>query len=236
MNPNPVTASRLKQLREKKNLNQEEFCNAFSEFMGRATVLSVMTVSNWETGRKLPPADTVIWIARFYGVSTDYIFGLTDEGGEISTSKTASLSATIEVPFNELSKHDGEALYVKFPDGRYQNQMALLDYPNRQLVMLKFKMGLTEKCHYFVTVPPEELTIRNQINHLLNLKDVMKMDRVYIESLSPDPYLKGQITGWYKNDVTGKFLINEQGRTLSYEGLGITYNAVDFKSPVKKLK
>lgn len=236
MNPNPITASRIKQLREKKGMTQDEFCSSFSEFIGRDTVIAVMSVSNWETGRKLPTTDTMIWLARYYGVSTDYLLGLSNDGEEILTPKAESgANIQIEVPFNELSKHDGEALFVRFPNDQYRSQMALLDYKNKILVMLDYKVKLNERCQYFITMPPEAVTIRNQIYHFLNLKDVMRMERVYIESLSPDPYIQGQINGWYKNDVSGKFLINDAGRTLSYEGLGITYNAIEFKTTRKAI-
>lgn len=235
MNPNAITASRLKQLREEKGLSQEQFAEEFSEFVGRKNTYSVMTLSNWETGRKLPPTDTIVQLSMFYGATTDYILGLSNDSSKVrGADNVVSISQRVEVPFADLSKHNGEALYVKFPDDKIESQMGLIDFPNKQLITIRYKLQLNQKCRYFLCVPPEELTIKSQMNHLLNLKDVKAMDKVYIQSLSPDPYIQGSVTGWYSNDVSGKFLINEAGRTLSYEGLGINYNALNFKVPTKK--
>ncbi len=234
MNPNAVTASRIKQLRENANISQEEFAQQFSDFCSRDRVYTVMAISCWESGRKLPPADVILQLTRFYGCSADYLLGLSNDPKQTKTSdKIVNLNQRIEIPFNELSKHNKEALYVTFPDNKMQSQFGLLDYPKKQIVFIEYKVMIDPRCHYYITVPPEELTIRNNLNHLLNLKDVMKKDRVYIESLSPNPYMQALVSGWYRNDISGKFLINEAGRCLSYEGLGVNYNAIDFKTSRK---
>lgn len=236
MKPNPITASRLKQLREARNLSQETFAKQFSEFCYRDTVYSTMTLSNWETGRKLPTTEGIIALARFYGTSTDYLLGLSNDEGSTSTdSKVVSMVQKNEIAYNQLHKYDKQALYVKFPNEAQQSQFGIVDFAKKQIQFLNFKMQLTEAVRYFVCIPPEDLTIRNQMSHLLNLKDVMASDQVYIQSLSPDPYVQGVVSGWYSNDPSGKFLINDIGRTLSYEGLGITYNAINYKVPSKKV-
>lgn len=234
MKPNAISASRIKQLREKAKLNQNDFSREFSEFMNRPTPIATMSISNWETGKSLPPTDTLIWLATYFNVSVDYILGLSDENGNLNVNTSISKFENIEVPYSELSKHDGAALYVKFPSGEYKDQFGLLDYSKKQIVFIGFKMVLNNKCKYFLSIPSDSISLTNQASYLLNLKDVMKMDRVYIQSLAPDPFIAGQVTGWYKNDVSGEFLINDAGRTLSYEGLGVTYNAIDFKVSLKK--
>ena len=237
MKPNVVTASRIKQLRDERNYSQEDFSKDFSDFCLRDKEYAVITISSWESGRKLPPADVILQLARFYGCTTDYIMGLSDDPTLLRTSdKLVNTNQTIEVPFNELSKHDGEPLYIKFPDEKIRSQYGLLDFPNKTIQTLKYRLQLDPRCHYYITIPPEDLTLKNGITHLLGLEDVKKMDKVYIQSLSPDPYLQGLVSGWYSNDVSGKFLINEAGRVLSYEGLGVNYNAIGFKTPRQSKK
>lgn len=63
-------AKTLKQLRTQHHLDQKELAAALH--------CSVPAVSNYETGRNEPHLDTLIAIAGFYGVSTDYLLGLTD--------------------------------------------------------------------------------------------------------------------------------------------------------------
>lgn len=60
----------LKQLRTQRSLGQKELATALH--------CSVPAVSTYETGRNEPDLDTLIAIAGFYGVSTDYLLGLTD--------------------------------------------------------------------------------------------------------------------------------------------------------------
>ncbi len=230
MRANKITGARIKLLRERSNLSQGDFCKKFSEFANRPSVYSIMTVSCWETGRKIPPADIILNLAAFYSVSTDYIFGLSDEIDEhFNGSKIKNKDKRkIEIPYNDLCNHDGEPVYVQFPNGNFQNQWGILDYKSKTLVFKSFKLKVNSQCHYFYTTPPEEVTIRSQSTFLLNMKDMMKQDRVYIESLSSDPYIQGKITGWYKHSPNKDFLINERGFSLSYEGLGIFYNAVGF--------
>lgn len=60
----------LKQLRSQHGIGQKELATALH--------CSVPAISNYETGRAEPGLDALIAIARFYGVSTDYLLGLTD--------------------------------------------------------------------------------------------------------------------------------------------------------------
>lgn len=237
MKPNPITGSRIKQLRTERGETQEEFGKHFGEFCGKSAPISVMTISNWETARKQPPFDTLLWLQRYYGVSLDYIAGLSDTkyiGKEPTgiTTETDSLRKGIEIPLVDLKSHDGEPVYVVFPS-TYQNQWGIIDYPNNLIVFRTFNLTINPKCQYFSYVVPEEITIRSLATHLLNYKDMMDKDVVWIESLSPDPFIKGRITGWYHHSPDKEFLINDMGLTLSYEGLGITYNAKEFKSTRK---
>lgn len=59
----------LKQLRKTHGFaNAKDFCDAAK--------ISYNTYQNYETGKRLPTAEILIQIAKFYGVSTDYLLGL----------------------------------------------------------------------------------------------------------------------------------------------------------------
>lgn len=60
----------LKQLRAQRDFGQKELAAALH--------CSVPAISGYETGRNEPDLDTLIAIAGFYGVSTDYLLGLTN--------------------------------------------------------------------------------------------------------------------------------------------------------------
>ena len=61
---------KLKQLREDNNLSQSEIANFLN--------IKQNTYSQYETGKRQLPIDTLIKIAKYYNVSTDYILDLED--------------------------------------------------------------------------------------------------------------------------------------------------------------
>lgn len=61
---------RLKELRLEKNLSQLELAKAIG--------FSQSSIVYWETGQRVPNAQAVIILARFFEVSTDYLLGEKD--------------------------------------------------------------------------------------------------------------------------------------------------------------
>jgi transcriptional regulator with XRE-family HTH domain len=73
---------RLKELREKRRLNQE----------GLAIQLNVSqsTISAYEIGERTPDLETLIAIAKFFDVSLDYLVGISDVKQRITQSDLLS--------------------------------------------------------------------------------------------------------------------------------------------------
>ena len=61
---------RLKELRIEKKLSQAD--------LATATGLTQGAITYWETGQRVPNATAVITLARFFGVTTDYLLGEQD--------------------------------------------------------------------------------------------------------------------------------------------------------------
>ncbi len=59
---------RLKELRQEKGLSQAQ--------LAKATGISTGAIGFWETGERVPNAQAVIVLAKFFGVTTDYLLGL----------------------------------------------------------------------------------------------------------------------------------------------------------------
>ncbi|MDR0380675.1 MAG: helix-turn-helix domain-containing protein [Oscillospiraceae bacterium] len=64
-------AERVKALRKKMGLSQAKFAEAIKSKQS--------TVGSWESGAREPGFSVVRSLAKFFGVSTDYLLGLTDE-------------------------------------------------------------------------------------------------------------------------------------------------------------
>ena len=63
-------SERLKELRLEKNLTQTA--------VAKATELSQNAIAQWESEKRVPNANAVITLARFFGVSADYLLGEED--------------------------------------------------------------------------------------------------------------------------------------------------------------
>ncbi len=87
------TSRKIKLLRENKKLSQEQFANA----IGRSRSL----VAAWETGRKEPGRDALREIAKFLGVSIEYLIDKEQESITIKVNVK-------EVALLELYRNVGE--------------------------------------------------------------------------------------------------------------------------------
>ena len=59
--------NRLKELRIKKNIKQQDLAKALN--------VTKQSVSNWENGKRLPNIEILIQLADFYNCSLDYLVG-----------------------------------------------------------------------------------------------------------------------------------------------------------------
>lgn len=61
---------RIKELREYENITQEQ--------LGKVFDVTKQTVSKWEAGLREPNYDTLVAVAKHFGVTSDYLLGLED--------------------------------------------------------------------------------------------------------------------------------------------------------------
>lgn len=66
-----ILAERLRFLRAEKGVGQN--------VLARELEISNASVSYWETGKQLPSAEAVFKLSVYFGVSSDYLLGITDE-------------------------------------------------------------------------------------------------------------------------------------------------------------
>ena len=63
-------AERLKELRESKNLSQNE--------LSKQIKISVACINRWENNLRVPNIDSIITLCNYFDCSADYIIGLED--------------------------------------------------------------------------------------------------------------------------------------------------------------
>ena len=71
--------TKIKELRIAENLTQEKLAEELN--------VSFQSISRWENGISTPDISLIPVIARYFGVSTDHLFGLEDEESEITKSE-----------------------------------------------------------------------------------------------------------------------------------------------------
>ena len=63
-------SERLRELREEFNLSQDK--------LAKAVGLTHTAIGLWEQGKRVPNLDAVILLAKYFGVTIDYLAGLED--------------------------------------------------------------------------------------------------------------------------------------------------------------
>lgn len=66
-----IFAERLKYLRNEKELSQRQL----ADLVG----LSHNAIAYWENEQRIPNAEAIVMLAKFFNVSSDYLLGLTDD-------------------------------------------------------------------------------------------------------------------------------------------------------------
>ncbi len=85
---------RLKELRKKKNLTQEQVAIRLN--------LTKASISGYENNTITPPNDMLVRLALMYGVSTDYLLGLDKEETIVISELTKSQKEIVTLLVNEF--------------------------------------------------------------------------------------------------------------------------------------
>ncbi len=67
-----ILAKKLKELREEKGITQEALASELG-FSGKSSI------ANYESGLRNPDYETLIKITKYFGVTTDYLLGLSNK-------------------------------------------------------------------------------------------------------------------------------------------------------------
>ena len=107
---------RIKEAREKKELNQKQLAEKLD--------ITPQALSSYETGKKLPPMETTVNIAKELDISLDWLFGLPERSAQAEISTLADVVELIEkiAEYEFLCSDAAEVSY--FPGGTDSEQIA----------------------------------------------------------------------------------------------------------------
>lgn len=86
---------RLRELREAAGYHSQQ---SFADVFGVAQ----STVGNWEAGKRVPDHKTISRLASFFGVSVDYLLGLSDYRLNINSTLSNANAAELQAYFNQI--------------------------------------------------------------------------------------------------------------------------------------
>lgn len=89
---------RIRDLREDKDLTQEQLC--------KLLYMHKTTYTNYEQGKHTVPLDFAVTLAEFYNVSLDYIAGLTNNINGASHSQLFNEEQQLISKFSQLSERN----------------------------------------------------------------------------------------------------------------------------------
>jgi transcriptional regulator with XRE-family HTH domain len=172
------------------------------------------TLSGWESERKTPSIEGLIRMAKFYGVTTDFLLGLTADNDPrpdwiqpIAPKILPVLHETpVYVPEKGWAFVDAVDRQLRFANG---DLLSFSDVNNAYLLPPA----------YTLTNPPDRLPLRKN--------EVVSLDEVWVEPISSDTYLREQLRGWYR--VKGNYAENEAGQRFHLDFYGAKWLAFSDK-------
>ncbi len=216
--------TRLASLRKERGLTQNEFRLEFGEFYDNGDIL-IPTISAWEQNRRVPAMDTIISLAQFYGVSIDYLFGITDERTNAgSQEKQKAITdiikhSDIAIKNSDLIKYNGLPVFVRFKKNNHLSQWGILNYNTNHVVCKDFMVSLSVdvECFAYAVQPP----IRTQI---VSYQQLLESPYVWIEMITSDSEISAKYNGRYTLNEDKTCLVNMQnGFILKAQGLDVSF-------------
>ncbi len=133
--------------------------------------VSRSSINFWERGKRIPSADGLLQIASSYGVSTDWLFGLTDTA---YTSDSIRCSESIHlVKYNMLQ----QTLAIIFDDDKYAAELFFQYGNNVEAVSLQARADVIVSCLYlrgydnYFSADPKRAPVAQQKARMYEMRD-----------------------------------------------------------------
>lgn len=156
--------------------------------------ISQPTLSAWEGERKSPSIDGLEHMADFYGVTTDYLLGRTEQN---------EFSATEPIAAGALPIFHGKPVWSAEHGWLLVNAIdQALMLPNGQTIPFA-------DCKELYALPQLFSEPVLPAGKPLVFSEIRDLEQVWVEPISPDSDLRNELRGWYQ--VKDRFVQNEYG-------------------------
>lgn len=167
--------------------------------------VSKTTLSNWESGRRIPSVEAIEKLADLYGVSVDYLLGRTDQ-------MKPFFEITESVGIHMLSFLHECPVYVN------QERWGLVDAVNQKIHFIDDSELPFSDIVQLSMLPPVFQIGNYPMEKPLSRSEVEDSSRIWLEPISKDEELRQELRGWYT--VKKRFVENEMGQRFYFDTYG----------------
>lgn len=239
-----ITGIRISQIRQSKGLTQYQFAAQVADYMNRSKVFSLTTISAYETGRKQPSTSVITAISALYGVSLEYLLGLSDTPGAVyENSQTAdeqSVAASVKrrilnekIPAAMYPEYHKKPVFVIFPNKTHADQWGLLDSVNSKVIFMDFSASTGDVLMELYPLECYDYDSYNQVRRArpISAADFMNLEgKFWVEIRSADADMKLLYNGYYIFGKNRQSIINlANGEPLPVSGFGKSFSV--YKEP-----
>lgn len=239
-----ITGIRISQVRKAKNLTQYQFAAQLADYMNRSKVFSLTTISAYETGRKQPSTAVLTAISGLYGVSVEYLLGMSDSYGALfENSQSAGeqpVAASVKrrtlsekIPVAMYRDYHKKPVFVIFPNKTHADQWGLLDAVKSKVIFIDYTLSTEDVLMELYPLESYDYDSYNQVrrNRPLSAADFMSQKgQFWVEIRSADPEMRLLYNGYYIFGKNHKSIINlANGEPLPVSGFGKSFSV--YKEP-----
>lgn len=224
-----ILSQRISELRKKQGMTQSEFGIQLAEYIGRKNPFTISAVSSWEQGVKVPAFPTIVAMADFFHVSTEYLRGYPEVPRHIDAVNVNLLGRKYEIQPEILNAYDEQPVWIEFSDVGNRNRWGIVSIERKSIVFPSGSMPIDMPGYKVFAIPlPNEFFRETFFIKPLPWDRLFQLgtERLFwVEISTKDAFIKEQYTGWYRHNEQMTCIINDIGLTLPYSGYGKSWRA-----------
>lgn len=246
-----ILGTRIRILRADNGWSQEELANKLGETLDLEEPMKALTISSYETGKRLPTLSTLLGLSKIFDVSVDYLLGSDVKetqkdiikaisSDENTKSNPLEIEYDIKIAARDYEKYHGMPVFVKANEETtlFNPRWGLLDYYENKVLFAGGESITISKDYNLFRVKPSITSILETYGiYAYNLGQLMQLSTdtfVYVQLINADAETRGKFDGYYRHTSKKDCLINStNGCTLPYTGLGISYMAYNVTNTKK---
>lgn len=232
---NNILGTRLRMAREAVGMSQVELTLHLQEYLDQPEPLTILAISAYENGSRLPHITSIVGMSKILGVTVDYLVGADRVMYKPKPIDYSTEGETENIPVPEFDllirkqtyeSYNGYPVFVKSSTELVSERWGILDYDKKQIIFKENVLPLHPDMKLYRMKPLNASYIDYTTSKPLNMHRLLNEKVMWVEPFALDSLAIEKYKGYYRHNEDHSMLINiTNGLTLPYTGLGISYNA-----------